>query len=38
VDKRPICQNCKNRKDCFCVIQEKFVPKKGTCEKFDSKK
>ncbi len=32
------CKNCKNRKEKFCVVEQKFVAKKGTCEKFDSKK
>lgn len=32
------CKNCKCRKDKFCVILKKFVAKKFTCEKFNSKK
>ncbi len=35
---RPICQNCNNRKDKYCAIVDKYVARKSSCEKFNSKK
>lgn len=32
------CKYCKNRKEKRCVVLDKYVAKKETCEKFDTKK
>lgn len=38
MDKGKFCKDCKSRnKEKFCIELNKFVPRKGTCEKFNSK-
>lgn len=39
MDSKPkYCKDCKSRKACFCNVQEKYVPRKASCEKFDARK
>lgn len=41
MDKEKFCKYCVNRKGekgTFCVIKDKYVPRKGTCDQHKEKK